>query len=143
MPDKPQKQDGVAPLPPSVSAPSAAPLQVIDNKNLITCTGCPIPQPLKVTMNQTVWCHDELSAVVADCIPMVNIKPFGPCIFTPLPPSTSGGPCVPKPTGMWQPGASMTTHQQIKALRNTDTLQCGSGGTIMVVFPGQITTVVE
>lgn len=143
MPDKPQKQQGSAPAKGEPSTPSAAPLQVIDNKNMIVCTGCPKPQPPKVTMNQTVYCHDELSATIADCIPMVNIKPFGPCLFTPLPPSSSGGPCIPKPVGMWSPGASMTTHQQIPALRVTDTLQCGSGGTITITFAGQVTTVVE
>jgi hypothetical protein len=119
------------------------PLLVIDNLNLIICTGCPKPQPLKVTMNQTVFNTEQLAATIADCIPMVNILPFGPCAFTPLPPSPSGGPCIPKPVGMWKPGSMHTTDQGIKSLRQVDTLQCGSGGTISITYAGQNTVFVK
>ena len=114
------------------------PLQVINAQNMIVCTGCPIPQPLTVTSNQTVFASKQLCATIADCIPMVNIMPFGPCAFTPAPPSPSGGPCSPKPVGMWSPGSPTTSHQKIPALRQTDTLQCGSGGTISIMQPGQM-----
>ncbi len=74
---------------------------------------------------------------------MVNILPFGPCAFTPLPPSPSGGPCIPKPVGMWKPGSMHTTDQGIKSLRQVDTLQCGSGGTISIAYAGQNTVFVK
>jgi predicted kinase len=118
-------------------ASGGGPLLVIDNLNLIICTGCPKPQPLKVTMNQSTFTSGQLEATIADCVPMVNILPFGPCVFTPLPPSPSGGPCIPKPVGMWGPGSLPTSDQKIRSLRQVDTLQCGSGGTISVSFAGQ------
>ena len=120
------------------------PLQVIDALNSIICTGCPKPQPLKVTSQFNVFCENQLCATIADCIPMVNIMPFGPCAFTPAPPSPSGGPCIPKPTGMWQPGSeAIATYDGIKALRIVDTLQCAMGGTIMVANAGQVIMTVE
>jgi hypothetical protein len=117
-------------------------LQVIDAKNLMICTGCPAPQVLTVTSTKTVNCADQLCATIADCIPMVNIKPFGPCAFTPAPPSPSGGPCVPAPVGKWQPGSAMTTHEDNPALRKSDTLPCALGGTISIAVPGQTKTFV-
>jgi hypothetical protein len=115
------------------------PLQTINALNLITCTGCPAPQPLTVTSNQTSYNTKQFSATVNDCVPMVNIKPFGPCAFTPLPPSPSGGPCIPKPVGTWMPGSFTLFHQKQRALRMSDKLQCGSGGTISFINPGQFT----
>ena len=115
----------------------AGPLQVIDALNMIVCTGCPKPQPLTVTTNMNVFAMDQLCATIADCAPMVNIMPFGPCLFTPAPPSPSGGPCIPKPAGMRAPGSLTTTYDEIPALRETDMLQCASGGTITIMMPGQ------
>ena len=114
------------------------PRQVIDVQNMIICTGCPKPQPLIVTSQSTVFASDELCATVNDHIPMVNIMPFGPCAFTPLPPSPSGGPCVPKTPAPWEPGSPTVNHEKQKALRDCDTLQCMQGGTISVSFAGQI-----
>lgn len=127
----------LASSPPSMASGGGGPLQVINAVNSIICTGCPTPLPLRVTMNQTVNCSSQLCATIADCMPIVNITPFGPCLFTPAPPSPSGGPCIPKPVGTWRPGSVMTSHQKIPALRQTDTLQCASGGMIMVANPGQ------
>ena len=119
------------------------PLQVINATNMIVCTACPKPQPLIVTMQQNVFASDELCATIADCEPMVNIMPFGPCALTPLPPSPSGGPCIPKPAGTWLPGSPTTNYDGIKALRITDTLQCMTGGTISILEPGQPELMVE
>ena len=118
-------------------------LQVINTRNLIVCTGCPKPQPLVVTSQMGTTCEGELSATVADCAPMVNLAPFGPCLFTPLPPSSSGGPCVPKPVGQWTPGALSTTYEGLRALRRQDILPCAAGGVISVVQPGQLFTFIE
>lgn len=115
----------------------SGPLQVINAQNMMVCTGCPKPQPLLVTSQQNVFASDQLCATIADCAPMENIMPFGPCALTPAPPSPSGGPCIPKPVGLWQPGSPTTTYDGIPALRITDTLQCAMGGTITFVQPGQ------
>lgn len=135
----------LASLPSSPSSPSAGggPLQVIDVMNKIICSGCPKPQPLKVTTNPNVFASKQLCATIMDCAPMVNILPFGPCAFTPAPPSPSGGPCIPKPVGTWQPGSAMTNIHSIRSLRQTDTLQCGQGGTISILFAGQTHTFVK
>lgn len=122
---------------------SGAPLQVIDSLNLITCTGCPVPQPLKVTTNQTVNASSQLCATIADCAPVANIRPWPTCAFTPAPPSPSGGPCMPKPTGFWQPGSGTVTIQSIPALRDSDILPCAQGGLISVLFAGQTHTFVK
>ena len=119
------------------------PMQVVNATNMIMCTGCPKPQPLTVTSQQIATNSGQLCATIADCAPMTNILPFGPCAFTPLPPSPSGGPCIPKPAGMWTPGSSITSIQGMPALRNSDTLQCASGGTITVTMPGQFIESVE
>jgi hypothetical protein len=119
------------------------PLQVINAQNMIVCTGCPKPQPLIVTSQPNVFASEQLCATIADCIPMANILPFGPCALTPLPPSPSGGPCIPKPVGMWTPGSPTTTYDGIPALRVTDVLQCAMGGTITFVEPGQPELTVE
>ena len=119
------------------------PLQVIDALNQIMCTGCPAPSVLTVTSQPTVFNTEQLCATIMDCIPMVNLKPFGPCAFTPEPPSPSGGPCIPKPAGTWTPGATTTTYDNMPALRQTDTLQCAMGGTIMILNPGQTIMTVE
>lgn len=123
--------------------PSPGELQVIDVQNLIMCTGCPKPQPLKVASQPITKTSEQLCATVADCMPMVNILPFGPCAFTPAPPSPSGGPCIPKPVGMWTPGSLTTTYLGNKALRKMDMLQCATGGTITVMNPGQLFHFVE
>ena len=114
------------------------PLQVINVKNQIICSACPKPQPLIVTSQTTVFADKQLCATVDDFIPMENIMPFGPCALTPLPPSPSGGPCVPKTTSPWQPGSPTVKHEKQRALRECDTLQCATGGTISVLFAGQI-----
>ena len=123
--------------------PSPGELQVVNATNMIVCTGCPKPQPLIVTSQVITTCDNQLCATVADCIPMTNILPFGPCAFTPAPPSPSGGPCVPKPVGMWTPGSLTTTYMENRALRKQDTLACGSVGMITVLQPGQFFTFVE
>jgi hypothetical protein len=127
------------------SSPSGGggPLQVINATNLIVCTGCPVPLPLTVTSQPNVECQSQLCATIADCIPIVNVPIFGPCLFTPAPPSPSGGPCIPKPVGPWSPGSPTTTYDGIPALRETDTLQCAMGGRISVIFPGQVIFEVE
>lgn len=121
----------------------AGPLQVIDAQNMMVCTGCPKPEPLIVTSQVNVFASNQLCATIADCIPPANILPFGPCAHIPAGGSPSGGPCVPAPVGMWQPGSATTTYDGIKALRITDTLKCLTGGTITFMQPGQPELTVE
>jgi hypothetical protein len=123
--------------------PDPSQLQVINALNLIVCSGCPKPQPLTTLTNQVTTCDDQFCATIADCAPGANILPFGPCAFTPAPPSPSGGPCIPKPVGQWAPGSITTTYQGHRALRQQDKLTCATGGVITILQPGQSHTFVE
>jgi hypothetical protein len=108
------------------------PLQVIDKLNAIICTGCPSPNVLTVTMNQTVFCSGQLCATIKDRVPALNILPFPACAF-----NAATGTCIPAIPADWTPGSPTTSHQKIPALRQSDTLQCAVGGTISIQFAGQ------
>ncbi len=84
---------------------------------------------------------------ITDCVPLVNIMPFGACtslsnptvaaataaalgVLTPM-------PCIPVPAGTWLPGAPTVTLKGPPALDQSSKLMCSWGGIIEVINPGQ------
>jgi hypothetical protein len=112
---------------------------VVVNGAMIQCVACPAPGVLTVLPTGQVMAGNQPVATIQDAKPMVNIKPFGPCALTPLPPSPSGGPCVPKTT-VWTPGSPITTIGGQPIVTQTSQCMCASGGVIMVVNTPAMTT---
>ncbi len=111
---------------------------VVVNGAMIQCTGSPAPGVLTVIPAGRPMVNGQAVANITDAAPMVNIKPFGPCAFTPAPPSPSGGPCIPK-TVAWTPGKPTVMIGGQPVVTQTSTCQCGSGGTIMVTMTPAMT----
>lgn len=83
-----------------------------------------------------------------DCVPFVNIKPFGVCMSLANPTTAAltaaafgvltPGPCIPVPAGTWIPtGTTMVASGPI--LTQTSVLTCAYGGVIQIMVPGQFT----
>jgi hypothetical protein len=85
---------------------------------------------------------------VQDCVPFINITPFGLC-RSPANPAVASAtaaaagvltpmPCVPVTPVPWVPGATMVQLNGLPALHDGCTLQCMWAGVISVVTPGQV-----
>ncbi|HSB72213.1 MAG TPA: DUF4280 domain-containing protein [Candidatus Methylomirabilis sp.] len=125
------------------------PQQVV-NGALLMCSFGIAPSILTVLPKNRVACGGQPAANILDCIPMVNIMPFGMCtsianptvasataaalgVFTPM-------PCVPLTPGPWTPGAPTVPVAYMPALDNSSVCTCTWGGVITITFPGQVTT---
>jgi hypothetical protein len=85
---------------------------------------------------------------VQDCVPFINITPFGLCrsLANPAVASATAAaagvltpmPCVPVTPVPWVPGATMVQLNGLPALHEGCTLQCMWAGVISVVTPGQV-----
>lgn len=101
----------------------------------------PTPKP--------VMTSGVVAANIFDCVPIMNIPPFGMCT-SPANPAVAAAttaaagvltpmPCVPVPVGPWKPGATTVMLCGAPALDNTSTLNCAWGGVITFINPGQFT----
>ena len=89
------------------------------------------------------------AAVITD-IAVTNIPGFGMCnsLANPTVAAATAAalgtltpmPCVPVVVSPWAPPAAQTLIGSIPALTAGATCQCAYGGTIMITFPGQATT---
>lgn len=86
---------------------------------------------------------------IMDHVPMVNIKPFGPC-SCPSNPQVAAAtaaaagvltpqPCIPNTPAPWITGAPDVLVNFFPALNDTAKLMCVWGGVITVKVPGQFT----
>jgi hypothetical protein len=112
---------------------------VVVQAALMVCDGGVAPVPLAVTSNPIVKINELPVATVADCAPLVNIPSFGVCSFLTAKAAGIPMPCVPAPTGMWQPGSAVQKINELAVLTLPATLPCAQGGTITVTAPGQVT----
>lgn len=102
---------------------------------------------LVVTPERGVFLGNQPKATIKDMKPLANIPPFGLCtslanpvvaaataanlgVLTPM-------PCVPNPSGPWDPGHEIVLEKGIPALLNTCKLQCQWAGTIELIDNGQ------
>ena len=117
------------------------------------CTGalisCPMgvtPTPLTVIPKNIFGLTGPI-ATCTDCIPFLNIVPFGLCKSL-LNPSTAAltaaafgvltpGPCIPTPAGVWIPTKPNVVGTTGSILTDNSMLFCSFGGVIKVNLPGQ------
>jgi hypothetical protein len=104
----------------------------------MVCDGGVAPVPLVVTSNVIVKIDGMAVATVADCAPMANIPTFGVCAFLTAKAAGVPMPCIPAPTGMWEPGSETQKITELAVLTFPASLPCAQGGTIQVMDPGQI-----
>ena len=88
-------------------------------------------------------------ANIMDCVPMVNIMPFGMCmsIANPVVAAATAAalgvltpmPCIPNTPGPWVPGAVTVMLGNQPSLDNVSQLMCMWGGVITFVTPGEMT----
>jgi hypothetical protein len=85
--------------------------------------------------------HGKLfaSATVTDCVPLVNIPPFGSCTApaNPQPPLGPFRACVPSFSSAWSAEAPSITIHRTAVLDDSATLSCAYGGTVRILNPGQ------
>lgn len=110
---------------------------VVVQEAVCMCLMGTAPTPLTVTSNETVRIDGLAVATVADCIPMVNIMPFGTCNILTAAALGVPTPCVPAPTGLWEPGSINQTINALPVLTFPAMVPCGIGGVIQVLEPGQ------
>ena len=117
------------------------------------CTGtllnCPmgmVPTPM-IIMPKTVMGPSGIMANCLDCVPFVNITPFGLCksLLNPATASLTAaafgvltpGPCTPTPVGTWLPTAPKVICATSPILMNNSFVACAFGGMIKITLPGQ------
>lgn len=103
---------------------------------------------LVVTPERGVFLAGKPQATIMDMKSMNNIPSFGLCfslanpvvaaataahlgVLTPM-------PCIPNPSGPWNPGKADVLEKDIPALLNTCELQCQWAGTIGLIDNGQV-----
>lgn len=102
---------------------------------LLQCTCGSVPSLLAVPSRSVFSTPGPELATIEDCLPLVNIAPFGGCIapanLSPLP----GKPCTPLPVGSWPAVAPGVMVAGIPALVQSAVLPCQFGGVISIVTP--------
>ena len=95
------------------------------------------PMTLVVTSQEMRTCCGKLVATVADCVPATNIPPFATCNTLTAAADGVPTPCVPAPTGPWEPASEEQTIDGLPVLIMTSKLMCSIGGEIQITDPGQ------
>lgn len=120
------------------------------------CTGsiaaCPFgvaPTPLTFLPTSMLMGKAGPIGSIIDCIPFLNISPFGVCMSM-LNPMTAAltaaafgiltpGPCLPVPVGTWIPMKPTVIGKSGPIVSNDSILMCAYGGTIKCMLPSQFT----
>jgi hypothetical protein len=110
---------------------------------MMMCTMGLAPSSLNVLPVKKVMTENKPMATIMDNKAYVNVAPFALCA-SPLCPtfikiSGTPGPCVPALPAPWAPGLPKVLVGNEPALTDSSTLQCVYGGTIKIVFPGEVT----
>jgi hypothetical protein len=86
-------------------------------------------------------------ALMTDCQPVVNLKPFGMC-QSPMNPAVVAAtaaaqgvltpqPCMPVPVGVWYPVSTRVSVHNLPVVTSLSMCDCSWGGKITVANPGQ------
>lgn len=124
---------------------------LVTNGATIMCSFGMAPSTLTVMPASRVF-SSAPAACVSDCIPNVNIPPFGMCssLANPAVASATSAalgvltpqPCTPLITGTWQPGSPNVLIGGKPALNQTCKCMCAYAGIIQIMNPGQMKTMV-
>ncbi|GHU11902.1 hypothetical protein FACS189449_04380 [Alphaproteobacteria bacterium] len=122
------------------------------------CTGmlmCPMgvaPTPITVLPTSLVMGSAGPMPCISDCVPFLNIIPFGVCksIANPATAALTAaalgvltpGPCIPTPAGTWVPMKPTVMGKAGPAVNGDSMLICAYGGVIKFTFPGQATVLI-
>jgi hypothetical protein len=107
---------------------------LVTNGALLECASGAAPSPLSVAPPD-VTAEMNPAANIMDCVPMVNIKPFGNCKVLTAAASGVPTPCVPATTP-WSLGSTTVTIRGMPAIHKDSTCTCSVGGVITVKMPG-------
>ncbi len=105
----------------------------------LLCSCGTAPSVLQISPHGVSHSRLFVSATVSDCVPLVNIPPFGSCTApcNPQPPVGPFRACVPSFSSVWSAEApSISIHRQA-VLDDSATLSCAYGGTVRILNPGQ------
>lgn len=116
----------------------------------LLCTFGTAPSTLSALPQATVTIEGRPAAVITNIVPGMNIPPFAMCTSLSNPTVASATaaalgtltpmPCVPVPTGPWQPGSPTTKISGQRALAAGSICQCMWGGVISMTMPGTVRT---
>lgn len=119
-------------------------LQVTDGA-LLMCSFGSMPSPLGVLPVAKTMAGGKPAATIMDNVPMLNIKPFGPCMSIANPTVAAATaaalgvltpmPCIPAPAGPWIPGSVTVMIGNKPALNSNCKLMCSYAGVIQVSVP--------
>jgi hypothetical protein len=121
--------------------------KLVVNGAKLKCSQGMAPSSLTVLpLNLTSAGGPVPSATVMDCVPLLNIAPFGMCQTQANPQVAAATaaamgaltpmPCVPVITGTWSPGAEGVTIAALKALTSDSKCSCAWTGSIEITDPG-------
>lgn len=126
-------------------------LAVVGATSLIKCSFGTVPTPL-VVVGRTVMAEMMLMGNIMDCVPLVNIEPFGLCTSLANPEVAAATaaalgvlvpmPCIPVTTSPWISEALTVHIQGFPAIDQTAILMCDWLGVITIVEPGNFTVMV-
>lgn len=118
----------------------------VGNGALAKCTFGVMPTPLTFLPTTMILGPSGPVGSIADCVPFLNIKPFGVCLTLSNPMTAAltaaalgvftPAPCIPVPAGTWLPTAPLITATG-PAITMTSCLFCAYGGCIQLVTPGE------
>ncbi len=118
---------------------------------LLQCTFGAAPSALAVLPLHGVLTGSP-AATIMDNAAMLNIPPFGVCTSMANPTVAAATaaamgaltpmPCMPLTPGPWAPGSPTVLIGGVPALNDASRLMCAWGGSIAVVFAGQVTVTV-
>lgn len=116
---------------------------------------CPMgvaPTPLTFLPTLMIMGKAGPMGCIADCIPFLNISPFGVCI-SPANPITAAltaaafgvltpGPCIPTPAGTWIPTKPTVMSKNGPMLTSDSMVMCAFAGCIKCMMPAQFTVMI-
>ncbi|MBS0272450.1 MAG: DUF4280 domain-containing protein [Proteobacteria bacterium] len=128
-------------------------LAVVGMTSMLQCLFGLVPTPLIVLPDRTVSVNGSLVGNITDCIPFLNIEPFGECTSLANPEvliatAAAGGvltpmPCVPITPDPWISEALGAEVNGAPVLDQMSTLMCIWAGLIHVDEPGNIVLTVS
>lgn len=109
---------------------------VVDGALLICSCGL-VPSALLTRPRSVRHTGGTGIATVDDCLPMVNILPFGACTAPGNPSLLPQKPCLPQLVAPWSVSVPGVTVAGVPALAVDAVLPCLYGGVISIGMPGQ------